>query len=311
MQHVTTLEEVVSIPRSYVAIGGFDGVHLGHRALIAGLVTRARNSGGQAVVLTFYPHPSVVLRGPQKSFYLTTPAEKAEYLAELGVDVLVTHRFDSQLVNMSAAEFVDRLVRFANMAELWCGPDFALGHKRQGNVEYLREAGTEYGFSVRVIEPVIMDGAAVSSTRIRQVLHDGAVEQAAVLLGRPYQLAGDVVQGAQRGRKLGIPTANLAVWEERLVPAVGVYACHAHYAGGRAQAVINIGFRPTFDGAQAQPVVEAHLLDFAGDLYHSEIRLDFIARLRSEMKFPGVDALLAQIRSDIVRARELLAPAGT
>jgi riboflavin kinase/FMN adenylyltransferase len=306
MQHATSLEALRLERDAVLTIGAFDGVHRGHQALIGAMVAHAHATGRAAVVVTFYPHPSVVLRGRRPSFYLSTPEEKAAYLAELGVDAVVTHPFSREVAAIPAAEFVARLRAHARLSELWCGSDFALGHNRQGDVDYLRAAGERLGFTVRVFEPVLIDGEVISSTRIRQTLRDGAVEQAARYLGRPFQLTGKVVEGAHRGRTLGIPTANLEVWDERAVPAVGVYACRALTALGGAQAVVNIGFRPTFEGGDAHPVVEAHLLDFAGDLYGTEVTLAFIARLRPEVKFAGVDALLAQIRRDIEAARAIL-----
>jgi riboflavin kinase/FMN adenylyltransferase len=202
---------------------------------------------------------------------------------------------------------VERLVKHGRLKQLWAGSDFALGHNREGDMAYLRVAGQKQGFDVRVREPVLIDGEVISSTRIRQTLRDGAVEQAARYLGRPFRLSGLVVEGAQRGRKLGIPTANVAVGEEMAVPAVGVYAAHAYHSGGPTPAVVNIGFRPTFEGGEARPVIEAHLLDFSGNLYHSALTLAFVARLRPEMKFPGIDALVAQIHRDIESARVILA----
>jgi len=306
MQHVTALEDLRLAQPASLTIGAFDGVHLGHRALISSLVAEAHAAGRAAVVLTFFPHPSVFLRGRRPSFYLSTPEEKAEYLAQLGVDAVVTHPFNAEVAAIRAADFVQRLVREARMQELWCGPDFALGHNREGTVEFLQAAGERFGFTVRVMPPVLIDGELISSTRIRQTLRDGAVEQAARYLGRPFRLTGEVVEGAKRGRQLGIPTANVAVSEERAVPAVGVYACRAHHADGHGQAVVNIGFRPTFEGAEARPVIEAHLLDSSGDLYGKPLTLEFIARLRPEQKFPGIDALLAQIHRDIATARQIL-----
>jgi riboflavin kinase/FMN adenylyltransferase len=219
---------------------------------------------------------------------------------------VVTHPFNREVANITAAEFVERLVKHARLKRLWAGEDFALGHNREGDLNYLRAAGEKHGFDVRVFEPVLIDGEVISSTRIRQTLRDGAVEQAARYLGRPFRLSGEVVKGAQRGRQLGIPTANVAVSEEHAVPAVGVYAARAYHAGGVSQAVINIGFRPTFEGGEARPVIEAHLLDFTGDIYGSTLTLEFVARLRPEMKFPGIDALVAQIQRDIASARVIL-----
>jgi len=307
MQHVTSLEELALARPGVVTIGAFDGVHRGHQALIGQMVAAAHATDRAAIVLTFFPHPSVVLRGRRPSFYLSTSEEKAEYLAELGVDVTVTHPFNLAVSQIRASEFVDRLVAFARLNELWCGSDFALGHNREGTVEFLQAEGEQRGFRVHIMEPVLIDGEVISSTRIRQTLRDGAVEQAARYLGRSFRVTGQVVEGAKRGRKLGIPTANLSVSEEMATPAVGVYACRASAPGWHGNAVINIGFRPTFEGGEARPTVEAHLLDFSGDLYGQTVSLDFIARLRPEIKFSGVEALLAQIQQDIVQARRLLA----
>ncbi len=307
MRHVTSLEELNLAQPSALTIGAFDGVHRGHQALIGQMVAEAHSTGRAAVVLTFFPHPSVVLRGRRPSFYLSSPEEKAEYLSALGVDATVTHPFSLAVSEIRASAFVERLLTYAKLDELWCGSDFALGHNREGTVEFLQAEGQRHGFRVRVLPPVLIDGEPISSTRIRQTLRDGAVEQAARYLGRPFQLAGQVVEGAKRGRKLGIPTANLAINEERATPALGVYACRAGAPGWHGQAVVNIGFRPTFDGGEARPTIEAHLLDFSGDLYGQTVALEFVARLRPEVKFPGVDALLAQIQRDILEARRLLA----
>ena len=306
MRHVTSLEELGLDRPSAMTIGAFDGVHRGHQALIGEMAAAAHASGRTAVVLTFFPHPSVVLRGRRPSFYLSSPEEKAEYLSQLGVDAMATHPFSLAVSEISAGEFVDRLLTYARLDELWCGPDFALGHNREGTVDYLQVEGKRRGFRVRVKAPVLIDGEVISSTRIRQTLRDGAVEQAARYLGRPFRLSGQVVEGAKRGRQLGIPTANLAVSEERATPALGVYACLARAPGWQGQAVVNIGFRPTFEGGEARPTVEAHLLDYSGNLYGEIVSLDFVARLRPEIKFPGVEALLAQIQRDILEARRLL-----
>jgi len=306
IQHVTSLEDLRLSQPACLTIGAFDGVHRGHQALIGDMVRRAHATGRAAVVLTFYPHPSVVLRGRRPAFYISTPEEKAEYLAALGVEAVVTHPFNQEVANITAADFVTRLVEHARLSELWCGADFALGHNRQGDVDFLRAEGEQRGFSVNVVEPVLIEGEVISSTRIRQALRDGAVEAVTRYLGRPFRLPGQVVEGAKRGRTIGIPTANLAVSEERAFPAVGVYACRAHLADGVQPAVTNIGYRPTFNSTEPRLVIETHLLGFSGDLYGSTITLEFIARLRAEMKFPGVDALVAQIQRDIAEAREIL-----
>lgn len=293
---------------AYVAIGAFDGVHLGHQALLSDMVARARTAGSAAVAVTFDPHPAVFLHGRRPSFYLSTQADKAARIAALGLDGLVVQTFDAEFANTPAAHYVDLLLRHTRLRELTCGRDFALGHNREGNVAYLQRAGAAAGFTVNVATPVLVDGEVVSSTRIRQALRDGAAEQATRLLGRPFELAGEVVTGKQRGRTIGIPTANVTVPEELAAPAVGVYAAEAVLPGGeRRLSVVNIGFRPTFNSPEPRPTCEAHVLDFNGDLYGQVVRLAFTRRLRGEFKFDGIEALVAQIQRDIAEARRLAA----
>jgi riboflavin kinase/FMN adenylyltransferase len=306
MQHVSALEDLRLDRPACLTLGSFDGVHLGHQALIGAMTEHAHNTGRAAVVITFYPHPSVVLRGRRPSFYLSTPDEKAEYLSALGVDAGVTHPFNHEVATITAPDFVTRLITHAQLSELWCGNDFALGHNREGTVDFLRAQGEQRGFRVTLAQPILADGEAISSTRIRQALRDGAVEQAARYLGRPFRLTGMVVEGAKRGRTIGIPTANLSVSDERAIPATGVYACRVRDLAGADLAVTNIGFRPTFNNPEPSLTIEAHLLDFSGDLYARPLTLDFIARLRPEMKFSGIDALVAQIQRDIGEARNLM-----
>lgn len=301
MQIVPTLADLNLSTPAYVAIGAFDGVHRGHQALIGGMVQAARSAGQAALVVTFYPHPSVVLRGRRPSFYLSTQEDKAAHIAALGVDALVVQTFDAAFALVTASDYVAQLRQHARLSQLWCGADFALGHRRQGDVAFLRALGV----TVQVVEPTLFDGEIISSTRIRQCLRDGAVEQARRYLGRPFRLTGQVLTGAQRGRALGFPTANLSVNEACALPAFGVYACRAHTARGSFVAVTNIGVRPTFAGP-TEPTIEAHLLDFAGDLYNQTVSLDFVARLRPEQKFPTLAALTAQIERDVIAARECL-----
>lgn len=309
MQVVRSLSELkLAESAAHVAIGAFDGVHLGHQALLGEMTARAHAAGRAAVAVTFDPHPAVFLHGRRPSFYLTTQSDKAAHIEALGLDALVVQTFDADFASTPAGAYVDALVRHAGLRELTCGRDFALGHNREGNVAYLQRVGAERGFDVNVATPVLVDGEVVSSTRIRQALRDGAVEQAARLLGRPFELAGEVVTGLQRGRTIGIPTANVSIPEELAAPAVGVYVARARLTSGEtAQAVVNIGFRPTFNGADPRPTCEAHLLDFSGDLYGQVLRLSFIGRLRGERRFDGIDALVAQIKRDIEEARRILA----
>lgn len=306
MVHACSLDQLEPPQRpALLTIGAFDGVHVGHRALLGQLTAAARARGNQAAVVTFFPHPSVVLRKQEREqpFYINTPAEKADLLAQLGIDITVTHPFDLDVSRRTATEFVEQLQRALDFKEIWCGADFAFGHNREGTVDWLTAQGARRGFAVKVIAHSQAAGEVVSSSRIRRALNAGDVEQAAACLGRPFRLPGVVVEGNKRGRTIGIPTANLKFWEERAYPALGVYACRARVDDQLYHAVTNIGVRPTFGDSQL-PTVEAHLLNFDGDLYGKTVTLDFLARLRPEMKFSGVQELVAQIRKDIDNARQ-------
>jgi len=305
MQHVQDLSEV-KIERSSLTIGSFDGVHLGHQDLLRRMVQHAKRAGLPVVVLSFFPHPSVVLRQRTPAFYITTPDEKAELLQEAGVDYVITQTFDLELSKLSAGEFLDRLASQLGFIDLWAGEDFSLGHQRRGNRHYLERESRARNFHYHLVPPMIVGGEVVSSTRVRESLRSGDVARAATYLGRSFELLGVVQEGAGRGKELGIPTVNLAIWEERAHPAVGVYACMAEFDGVRKQAVANIGFRPTFDDELQLPVIEAHLLDYEGELYGQEVKLEFIDHLRDEMHFPNPEDLRAQIELDIGQARAAL-----
>jgi riboflavin kinase/FMN adenylyltransferase len=314
MQILADLAQVRPQP-SFVTIGFFDGVHRGHRYLIGRASTAARRQKSRIILLTFYPHPNVVLRGAEP-FYLSTREEKLALLSGLNLDLIVIQPFTPGLAQTRAHDFLDRLITQVGMVELWVGPNFAMGYRREGDISFLRRAGEQLGFRVNVVNPLKLDGIAISSSRIRQALREGNVTLAARHLGRPYCLQGPVVVGAQRGRTIGFPTANVEVPAERAVPANGVYAAWARLhaepavkssAGGRDEghrAVVNVGTRPTFDNGPR--TVEAHLLDFDRDIYGRWLALDFVTRLRSEQRFNGIEALVAQINRDVTRARELL-----
>ncbi len=288
-----------------VTIGNFDGVHRGHRHLIGQIVRRAKELDADAAVLTFEPHPLKVLRPDMEIRRLNSPEERAEMVASLGVDLLVTYPFTPEVAAMSAREFVSMLRDRLRMVELWIGPDFALGRNREGDARRLRELGKELGFAVHQFAPFVWHGHVVHSSGIRAHVAEGDVEAAGDLLGRPYSIAGEVVPGDGRGKSIGVPTANLDLCGGRLLPGDGVYAAWATVGdGSRYPAVVNVGRRPTFDGGEV--TVEAHLLDFRGDIYGWEMLLEFHKRLRGERKFPGVEALVAQIHRDIESAREVL-----
>lgn len=306
MQHFASLQ-VAHIQNAWLTIGAFDGVHLGHQQILKQLTAGAHAKGAPAVVLTFDPHPEEVLRGPRSRFYLNTPQQQAEQLAALGVDVLVRHPFTRETAATSARDFVQLLKEHLGLEELWVGHDFALGRNREGDFAALQTLGAELGFSLHPVPALELDGAPVSSSRIRGLIAEGDVAAAARLLGRPFALAGEVVAGAQRGRSIGIPTANVAVDDKLALPANGVYVTRARLGGQAWGAVTNIGLRPTFEDGTLAPVVEAHLLDYAGgEFYGQQLQLDFLARLRAEQRFEGVEALLAQIQRDIAAARQQL-----
>jgi riboflavin kinase/FMN adenylyltransferase len=307
MKHLYALEDARIERPSLVAVGVFDGVHVGHQHLIRHLVQEAHGKARCAVVLTFFPHPDAVLKEQHGRYYLTSPEQRAEMLIALGVDNVITHPFNDDVRQMSAQTFVNRLLQHLKMASLWVGQDFALGYQREGDVAFLRAQGESLGFTVETIELIRAKHApqqAVSSTAIRALIAAGDVAEARLLLGRSYEIEGTVVKGDGRGRPLGFPTANLAVWSEQLIPANGVYAGWATVKGARYRAVTNVGTRPTFDGQDVR--VEPHLLDFDGDLYGALLRLTFEARLRSEQKFDGVGALRAQLAQDVENARAVL-----
>jgi riboflavin kinase / FMN adenylyltransferase len=305
MEHYWSLDGL-TITNTWLTIGSFDGVHRGHQEVIRNLTAGAHKIGASAVVLTFHPHPALVLRKRADPFYLTSPEERAALLAELGVDVLVTHPFDREVAALTAGEFMEHLHRHLGFSHLEVGYDFALGRGREGNLDVLRQIGQELGYSVDAIRPVTLNGEPVSSSLVRKALAAGEVERAGALLGRPYQISGRVVQGDGRGRQLGIPTANLEVWAERAIPLAGVYVCQADIAGQSFGAVTNVGVRPTFETEPVPPRVEAHLLDFDMDLYGQEIGLSFLSRLRAEQRFASIQALVEQIQSDIGQARAYL-----
>ncbi|MBI3158724.1 MAG: bifunctional riboflavin kinase/FAD synthetase [Chloroflexi bacterium] len=305
MQHTHNLQ-TLSLNGAWLSVGVYDGVHLGHRAVLEPMIAAAHAAAAPAAVLTFDPHPAVVFSGPRDDFLLTTPAERADLMDALGVDVLITFPFSQAAAATPARQFVESLHAHLGLSQLWVGEGFAMGHNRQGDIATLADYGKELGFAVRAIPPLEMDGAAVSSTRIRAHLAGGDVEAANALLGRAYSLRGVVVRGDGRGRTIGIPTANLSIPTERAVPANGVYAGWAKVGEAQWPAVTNIGVRPTFASDAPMRTVETHLLDYEGDLYGRELELSFTARLRGEQKFSGVEALVAQIHADIARAREVV-----
>ncbi len=289
-----------------MTIGSFDGVHLGHQAIIRRLVDGAHSQGLQAAAITFFPHPSKVLRGDGSPFYLSTPEERAEILAGLGVDLTITLRFDKELASFSADQFMGLLSEHLGLKQLLVGHDFALGRGREGNYEKLKNLGLKYHYAIEAQPPLTVNGEMVSSSRIRELVGQGSMALAAAYLGRWYSVQGSVVPGDGRGRTIGIPTANLDIWHERLLPTNGVYATFVRVNGVNYPSVTNVGLRPTFENLAPVPRVETHVLDFKQDLYGMNLRLDFVKFLRPEQRFPSIQALIDQIQADIMQAKEIL-----
>lgn len=306
MEVVSALEPGLSARPAVLSMGKFDGLHLGHQRLIGTTVERARSLGMVAAVLTWEPHPSAVLRPEQPLRLLTSLEEKIELIAGLGPDLLIVAPFTAETKATSAEAYMQQIVAAVPLRELWVGEDFAMGRGRAGDVPSLMLIGAELGFAVGAVQQVLVDGAPVSASRVRELLQAGELTGAAALLGRPFGLRGTVVEGDKRGRTIGFPTANLQIGPQHVLPADGVYACRVYLNGTGLPAVTNIGVRPTFDGLRR--TVEAHLLDWSGDLYGRSIRVEFLQRLRGEQRFAGVEALVAQIGRDAAQARELLQP---
>ena len=286
-----------------LAVGVFDGVHLGHRAVIQRTIEDARSAGGVAVVVTFDRHPSAVLAPASAPQMLLPLWRRLEAIGESGVEATLVFAFDEEFSRQPAAAFVERLVRgFGSVAGISVGAGFVFGHRRSGNLEVLRELGRRHGFAVHGVPPVTIAGEVVSSTRIRELVAAGDLGRAGALLGRAYTLAGEVVAGDRLGRQLGFPTANLDV-PGLVLPPRGVYAAWARTAGRRLPAAVNIGVRPTVDGTAAVPRVEAHLLGFAGELYGARLELELASRLREERRFPSPAALRTAIGEDVAAVR--------
>ena len=305
MRHLRSLEGI-SLGKTWLTIGVFDGIHRGHQEIIKALTAGAHSTGASAVVLSFYPHPAAVLGKRTQLKYLSPPDEKADLLADCGADVLITHPFDQQVAALTPEAFMANLQTHLEIEKLLVGYDFALGKNRQGNAAYLQKTGLKDGYAVQQFAPLRDDEDVISSTRVRNALVDGNVVAANKLLGHPYALTGNVVHGDGRGRKLNIPTANIEISPEKAIPANGVYACWVYVDDVKYPVVTNVGIRPTFTPDKAEANIEAHILDFDSNLYEKKLHLEFIDFLRPEKKFNGVDELLSQIHADIKKAKEIL-----
>ncbi len=300
-------DEIDRDDQSIVTVGTFDGVHRGHQALIEYLKTRADKQNGPSTLVSFDPHPRSVVHGKNVPL-LTTVQERAALLEDLGVDRFVVIPFSEEFAQLTPQAYVEEiLVGRIGLKEITVGYDHRFGKKREGDVDFLRQQGPEFGFEVDVIPPQEIDQDVVSSRRIRDLLREeGDVEAAAERLGRPYELTGLVSRGEGRGRQIGYPTANLALEDTRkLIPKRGVYATTVRLPGGdRRGGMMNIGRRPTFDGMNV--TVEVHLFDFEGDLYGDRLAVQFLRRLRDEQKFDSADALVMQLSEDERHCRSIV-----
>lgn len=299
-----------TIPRrpSALALGTFDGLHRGHQALLQETRRVAREEGGAAAAITFDPHPLTVVAPPPEPFLLTTLAERLALVEDQGLDLVIVIHFDEAFRQTGADAWLDLLRRSAGMRHLLCGPNYTFGRDRGGDVALLQRWAQGHDIRVHVVPPVHVGGVVVSSTLIRRLLRSGEVREAARYLGRWYALRGTVQRGDGRGARLGFPTANLALPEDKLLPATGIYAAYAQTERGVHQAAVSIGTRPTY-GPGAM-VVEAYLLDFAADLYGEPVELRFVQRLRDEIAFTSEEALVRQIREDVEETRRLLESVG-
>jgi riboflavin kinase/FMN adenylyltransferase len=309
MQIIRDLSSLHLTKPTILTIGTFDGIHRGHQALLKQLKKAAQKRQAQTAVITFHPRPKTVL-APHlaNNDYLTTPEERIALFEKLGLDVLIVIPFTMELAQITAHGFMKLVVEHINLVEFWAGHDFALGKNREGNLKKLAALGQEFNYTVNEITPFLIDGKVVSSTGIRQLLLAGEIRQAAHLLGRYPAVSGKIVQGVQRGRTIGFPTANLVTPPERLIPANGVYATLTRHLGRNNQcyaSVTNIGIRPSFEGDVR--TIETHIFDFSENIYGQSLTLEFVERLRPEKKFNNIDELVTQIIHDVQQASALLA----
>lgn len=282
-----------------LAIGVFDGVHRGHQKILTGIVERAKMAGCFPAVLSFFPHPQKVIASGNTPPLLQTFLQRAEIMQEIGIELFFRLPFNREISLFSPQEFVEKILSRLGVAEIHVGSNFRFGHRRSGNIDVLEELGKSHGFKVFSTEPIHFRGNRISSTRVRDLLSSGRVSLVKRLLGRPYEIRGMVVRGAERGASLGFPTANLQC-ENELIPPKGVYITQANVNGKSWIGATNIGIRPTLHGfTKNEPTIETHLLGYSGNLYGKPMKLSFCFRLRDEKKFENVEALTGQIRSDI------------
>jgi len=305
MNVLRSISDLPALPGPlFLAIGVFDGVHLGHQAVISTSARHAREAGGTPVVMTFDPHPVKVLRPNHAPHLLTATQHKTALIRDLGVDHLLVQHFDRQFAATPPEEFVQQLVTHAKpLREICVGHEWSFGQGRAGNLALLKQLGTTYDFDVVGVQAVTVNGEVVSSTAIRRAIADGNLIKATQMLGREYTIVGAVKTGEKLGRKLGFPTANLSAHSEQFPPN-GVYVAEARLAGALYRGVANLGYRPTVSAGKQERLLELHLFDLNRDIYGEEVEVRFVRYLRPEQKFENLEALAAQIARDVAEARE-------
>ncbi len=303
---LTALLEPECTSYSSAAIGAFDGIHLGHQHILRETVAYARQEGLEAAAILFDPLPSQFFGRLGTDQRILLPDEQKEMLSRLGITRTIILPFTAELANLPAETFLEQLQAAIRFRKLFMGEDFSLGKDRTGDPAFITDLGRKLNYTTEVIAKDVMDGAVISSTRIRSLLNSGCVDQANRLLGYPFFFSGEIIHGAARGRKLGFPTLNISVPPEKTRLPNGVYAVNVWIDGRKYASVTNIGVRPTFGMEESGIVVESFLLDAAGDFYGKSIRLEFMKMLREEIRFPSADALKEQIRWDIRTAKDIL-----
>jgi riboflavin kinase/FMN adenylyltransferase len=282
-----------------VTIGIFDGVHKGHLKIIETVKQRATEKNGESVVLTFWPHPRVILYPEKEIKLLSALDEKIELITKTGIDHLVVISFTIEFSKLSVEEFIQKvLIEKIGIVHFVIGFDNHIGHNREGGFEVIKKYGEKYNFGVEQLNAVFVDSERISSSNIRNALEQGNIEKTAMFLGYRYFITGHVVRGKNIGRQLGFPTANIQPGDHKIIPAVGVYAVLVTFEGKKYQGMLNIGYRPTFEQTPVNKTIEVHIIDFEGDLYNKEISVTFVSRIRDEKKFKGIDELTAQLNRD-------------
>ncbi len=296
--------EPLPIENAIITVGNFDGVHLGHQAIIHHMLQKASTEKAPVIVVTFFPDPADFFNSRSEYFYLSTPVEKETILFDLGVDSVVTFDFNKDFSSLTPRAFLQGLKQKLGLSALVIGRDFALGKNRQGTLSEITALGDDLSFSVETIKPINYKRREISSTNIRQHLDEGDVACAAKMLGRYYAISGMVTHGSDRGSRIGLPTANISHWPRKKLPAIGVYVTRVILHEKTYLGITNVGCRPTFED-QDQPNVETHILDFDGNIYGEQLTLQFLQRIRDEQKFDNPDAFIAQIERDKVFARKI------